>query len=57
MKTQNTTIDNNKDTLTVKPTATFRHVKLFLLGLVIAAGFSSCVVYEHPYHHHYGYYR
>ena len=57
MKTQNTTIDNNKDTLTVKPTFTFRHVKLFLLGLVIAAGFSSCVVYGHPYHHHYGYYR
>jgi len=32
-------------------------VKLFLVGLVIAVGFSSCVVYEHPYHpHHYYYY-
>jgi hypothetical protein len=27
-----------------------------LLGLIIAAGLSSCVVYEHPYHHHYYYY-
>ncbi len=55
MKTLNSNIDT-KDNLTVKPSSTFKYVKLFLLGLVISAGLSSCVVYEHPYHHHYGYY-
>jgi hypothetical protein len=30
-------------------------LKLFLLGLVIAASLTSCVVYERPYHHHYYY--
>lgn len=55
MRTLNSTIDNNKDSLTVKPANTFRYVKIFLFGLVIAAGFSSCVVYERPYHHHYCY--
>jgi hypothetical protein len=38
-------------------TLKLKHLKLLLIGLVIAVGFSSCVVYEHPYHHHYGYYR
>ena len=52
MKTLNSTIEK-KNSLTVKPNSTFKYVKLFLLGLIIVAGLSSCVVYGHPYHHHY----
>lgn len=48
----------SNDVLTVKPNSSFKYVKLILLGVVIAAGLTSCVVYERPYHHHYyGYYR
>jgi len=32
-------------------------LKLVLLGLIVAVSFSSCVVYAHPYHHHYYHYR
>ena len=28
-------------------------VRLVLIGLIIATGFTSCVVYAHPYHHYY----
>ncbi|HXB05636.1 MAG TPA: hypothetical protein VNW04_00930 [Puia sp.] len=56
MKTLHSTPANDKYILTSKPGRTFKYVKLFLLGLIIAAGLSSCVVYAHPYHHHYYYY-
>jgi hypothetical protein len=32
---------------------TFPYVKLLVIGLIIAAGFSSCVVYAHPAHPYY----
>ena len=30
-------------------------IRLVVIGVILAAGFSSCVVYAHPYHpyHHY----
>lgn len=32
---------------------TIKIVKLVVIGLIIAAGFSSCVVYAHPAHPYY----
>jgi hypothetical protein len=56
MKTLHSTTDQ-KDRITVSHTSKIKFVKLLVIGLIVAAGFSSCVVYAHPAHpyywHHY----
>jgi hypothetical protein len=56
MKTLLSTPDQN-DRITVSRTSKIKFVKLLVIGLIAAAGFSSCVVYAHPAHpyywHHY----
>jgi hypothetical protein len=56
MKTIHSTTDQ-KDRITVSRTSKFKFIKLLVIGLIVAAGFSSCVVYAHPAHpyywHHY----
>jgi hypothetical protein len=56
MKTLHSTTGQN-DRITVSHTSKFKFVKLLVIGLIVAAGFSSCVVYAHPAHpyywHHY----
>lgn len=56
MKTLQSTTDQ-KDRITVSHISKFKFIKLLVIGLIVAAGFSSCVVYAHPahpyYYHHY----
>jgi hypothetical protein len=56
MKTLHSTTDQ-KDRITVSHTSKLKFIKLLVIGLIVAAGFSSCVVYAHPAHpyywHHY----
>jgi hypothetical protein len=56
MKTLHSTTDQ-KDRITVSHTGKLKFIKLLVIGLIVAAGFSSCVVYAHPAHpyywHHY----
>ena len=56
MKTLHSTTDQ-KDRITVSRTSKIKFVRLLVIGLIVAAGFSSCVVYAHPAHpyywHHY----
>lgn len=32
---------------------TLNIIKFVIIGFIVAAAFSSCVVYAHPYHHYY----
>jgi hypothetical protein len=43
----------NKSIVPVSKKTTTTWVRLVLIGLIIATGFTSCVVYAHPYHHYY----
>lgn len=42
-----------KSNMLVSKKQTTTWVRLILIGFIIAAGFTSCVVYAHPYHHYY----
>jgi hypothetical protein len=64
MKTLNLESTDKKGTLTLSRICKIKNLKLALFAMLIAAGFSSCVVSAHPYgahwvpgHYEPGYYR
>jgi hypothetical protein len=55
MKTIHSTTDQ-KDRITVSHTSKIKFVKLLVIGLIVATGFGSCVVYAHPHPHYWHHY-
>ena len=52
MKTLNANT-TDKGQLTVSLNSKMKFLKLLVIGFIVAAGFSSCVVYAHPHHAYY----
>jgi hypothetical protein len=44
---------DKKDNLTVSYISKMKFIRLLNIGFIVAAGFSYCVVYAHPYHPYY----